>query len=76
MFMVELKRMRCSCCNKRLNAICNIVSKCRCGNLFCHNHMHSHNCMFDYRSLDKITISSSNLNKISNVSSNNGNCAC
>lgn len=40
---------RCASCACRLPITASLQSKCRCGQLFCGQHMHSHVCNFDYR---------------------------
>lgn len=40
---------RCHCCNKKLK-MTELQFKCKCGNVYCKNHLnpHSHMCSFDY----------------------------
>ena len=44
---------RCACCNVRLPITAVVQSKCRCGELYCSAHMHSHTCTFDYKTTFK-----------------------
>tara|TARA_Y100000389_G_C16949256_1_gene265668 strand:- start:148 stop:348 length:201 start_codon:yes stop_codon:yes gene_type:complete len=43
---------RCNVCDKKLkNIFVEITGKCRCGNVFCKEHIINHNCTFDYKQL-------------------------
>ena len=40
---------KCLVCDKKVF----LSNKCRCENYYCANHLHSHSCTFNYRSLVK-----------------------
>ena len=44
-----LQEMRCKCCGKRLRKMMEKLHRCKCGDLYCHNHKLSHDCAHDYR---------------------------
>tara|TARA_Y100000389_G_C17377484_1_gene472455 strand:- start:357 stop:557 length:201 start_codon:yes stop_codon:yes gene_type:complete len=44
--------LKCSLCNKKLkNVLIEITGKCRCGEIFCREHISNHNCTFNYKKL-------------------------
>ena len=40
---------RCASCDKKIRQIDEIMSKCRCGNIYCIMHRVDHNCDYDYK---------------------------
>ena len=43
---------KCSLCSKKLkNILIEVTGKCRCGNIYCREHITNHNCNFDYKKL-------------------------
>jgi hypothetical protein len=45
--------LKCSLCGKKLKnvLVIEITGKCRCGNIFCNEHISNHSCNFDYKKL-------------------------
>uniref|UniRef100_A0A6C0J2H8 AN1-type domain-containing protein n=1 Tax=viral metagenome TaxID=1070528 RepID=A0A6C0J2H8_9ZZZZ len=60
--------MYCHVCNKRLNILQEMTSKCKCNNYFCNKHKFyvNHNCQYDYK-LDIIDIPKIQKNKIEKI---------
>jgi len=60
--------MYCHVCNKRLNILQELTSKCKCNNYFCNKHKFyvNHNCQYDYK-LDIIDIPKIQKNKIEKI---------
>lgn len=44
---------KCSMCGKKLKNVLliEITGKCRCGKIFCSEHISNHSCTFDYKKL-------------------------
>ena len=53
------KKQKCHFCKKKLGLI---VIKCKCGHIYCQNHLnaHSHNCKYDYKKEKKENIEKNN----------------
>lgn len=47
-------RYTCYSCNNKISKYMLYVYTCRCKNLYCSKHMTTHDCMFDYKKLNKI----------------------
>jgi hypothetical protein len=43
-----MTKSRCFECKKQILEIYATIGKCRCGNIYCSNHIHFHNCQFNY----------------------------
>ena len=43
--------MRCKCfkCNKKIKKYISDIYTCKCGSIFCPNHLHDHSCSFDHK---------------------------
>lgn len=52
--------MNCYECKKKLKLIFTIKGKCRCNNTFCPEHLITHSCSFDYKSLQRQKINQEN----------------
>jgi len=46
--------IKCLICGKKIKTIILDIYKCRCKSIYCVNHLHDHNCDFDYKKLLKI----------------------
>lgn len=44
---------KCFSCQKKLKLVIAIKSKCRCENIYCSEHLITHICKFDYKSLQR-----------------------
>ncbi len=40
---------KCVLCKSKINSIMTNIHTCRCKNIYCHLHMHDHNCTFNYK---------------------------
>ena len=47
------KLNKCIICKKKLKIVQAIQGKCRCGQIYCHQHIIGHTCEFDYKTLQK-----------------------
>jgi len=45
--------VKCLTCKKKLKLVVAIKGKCRCGNTYCGEHIQTHKCSFDYKSLQQ-----------------------
>ncbi len=45
--------IKCFSCQKKLNLVISMKGKCRCENTYCTEHLRTHKCKFDYKSLQK-----------------------
>jgi len=43
--------LKCELCNKKINNMLKDLHICRCKNYYCTNHMHNHDCTFDYNKM-------------------------
>ena len=43
-------RARCGACTRRLPLTAFLQCKCRCGGAYCGEHLHAHECQFDFKS--------------------------
>ncbi len=59
-------KVKCHLCQKKLNLILAIKGKCRCDIIYCPEHLISHSCKFDYKSLQKEKIIQENPQIIAN----------
>ena len=51
---ISIKEMvsKCLLCRKKIkNILIKMTGKCRCGNIYCSEHITNHNCNFDYKKL-------------------------
>lgn len=48
-------KVTCQKCNKKIDLLDIIISKCRCCNVYCMHHRLDHDCEFDYRALYNMT---------------------
>ena len=44
---------KCFVCQKKLKLVVAIKCKCRCTKVFCAEHIQTHKCSFDYKTLQK-----------------------
>lgn len=44
---------KCDNCNKKLKLVVAIKGKCRCEKTFCAQHLMTHQCSFDYKTLQQ-----------------------
>ena len=58
----------CNICNKKLNTLASLTSKCKCELYFCDKHLFftNHNCSFDYKNEFKKFYTSNYIINISN----------
>ena len=40
---------KCLSCNSKIHSLMTKIHTCRCKNIYCHLHMHDHNCTFNYK---------------------------
>ena len=61
-----MTKARCSVCGKKLPKIMLQMYTCRCNELFCTEHKHSHKCTYDYKKHkhEPVEIKASKLDKI------------
>ena len=44
---------RCCKCSKKLNILFTSINTCRCKNIYCAQHMMSHECSYDYKTVER-----------------------
>jgi hypothetical protein len=47
------KKIKCLICDKKFSSLMKQIHTCRCGSIFCNNHMHTHICSIDYIELNR-----------------------
>lgn len=40
---------KCISCKSKIHPLMITIHTCRCKNMYCHLHMHDHNCTFNYK---------------------------
>lgn len=48
-----MAKTKCNLCKKKLELVKIIQGTCRCGNIYCYEHILQHSCKFDYKTLQK-----------------------
>ena len=50
----KVKKCKCLVCNKKLQSLMIQMYTCRCNGIYCSDHLHHHDCRYDYAQSSKV----------------------
>ena len=50
----KVKKCKCSVCSKKLQSLMIQMYTCRCNGIYCREHLHLHDCRYDYTQASKV----------------------
>lgn len=61
---VKDNKYKCLVCGSRLRKLMIMMHTCRCKGFYCHKHLHSHDCGFDYTYMEAPRVEAEKVDKI------------